>query len=262
MRMQRPASRKPTKEQFYSQTLNWRQCEASEIAARYRIRTARYRQHQRVADRAVGLGESSTGNQITLPLAVHRGGQSERQGSVLQPGGPWWSIGVLTTSQVTNLLGRLVSAHTVALDPRGRASTLFVVELMKSDGDAAGTRNPIDPNASPAEMIVGRRYADAKGRQTSAVTFFKHIDTVNASKDFDMARALLGQETNYLGYPWNFPGRHLRRAPPPVLWSHALTALLTPRRAVMSLRHVQMRGFALLRHWVEDCQAARNPVRR
>ena len=101
----------------------------------------------------------------------------------------------------------------------------------------------------------------AKGCQDLSGDIFKHIDTVNASKDFDMVRALLGQEKfNYLGYSYGtFLGATYAEQFPGNVGHMVLDGALDPSVSGDELSAMQMRGFeASLRHWVEDCQAAGN----
>ena len=263
-----PLPGKPTKEQFYSQPLNWRQCEASEITSTGVSAPRDIDKYQCASLTAPLDWENLDGNQITLALAVHRGDQSEGKALFYNLGGPGGASVSSITSQVTTSLGTgLVSDFDiVALDPRGvGASTPVRCRTDEErDGDAAGTRNPIDPNASPAEMIKLAEDTSrdlAKGCQDLSGDIFKHIDTVNASKDFDMVRALLGQEKfNYLGYSYGtFLGATYAEQFPGNVGHMVLDGALDPSVSGDELSAMQMRGFeASLRHWVEDCQAARN----
>ena len=83
-----PLPGKPTKEQFYSQPLNWRQCEASEITSTGVSAPRDIDKYQCASLTAPLDWENLDGNQITLALAVHRGDQSEGKALFYNLGGP------------------------------------------------------------------------------------------------------------------------------------------------------------------------------
>ena len=113
-----PLPGKPTKEQFYSQPLNWRQCEASEITSTGVSAPRDIDKYQCASLTAPLDWENLDGNQITLALAVpveHRCPQLPHRSP------PLWAVGL--SRLLTSLLWiREASEH----------QRLSVAELMKS----------------------------------------------------------------------------------------------------------------------------------
>ena len=263
-----PLPGKPTKDQFYSQPLNWRQCEVSEITSNGVAAPRDIDKYQCASLTAPLDWENLDGNQITLALAIHRADQSDGKALFFNLGGPGGAAVSSITSQVNSSLGTgLVGAFdTVALDPRGVGASTPVRCLSDEDRDkqAAGTGGDKDPNATPAQLIeqAKKDSADlAKGCQDLSGNLYKHVDTVNAAKDFDMVRALLGQDKfNYLGYSYGtFLGATYAGLFPTNVGHMVLDGAVDPAVQGDDLAAMQMRGFeASLRHWVEDCQAGRN----
>ena len=263
-----PLPGKPTKDQFYSQPLNWRQCEVSEITSNGVAAPRDIDKYQCASLTAPLDWENLDGNQITLALAIHRTDQSEGKALFFNLGGPGGAAVSSIVSQVNSSLGNgLVGAFDiVALDPRGVGASTPVRCLSDEDRDkqAAGTGGDKDPNATPAQLIeqAKKDSADlAKGCQDLSGNLYKHVDTVNAAKDFDMVRALLGQDKfNYLGYSYGtFLGATYAGLFPTNVGHMVLDGAVDPAVQGDDLAAMQMRGFeASLRHWVEDCQAGRN----
>lgn len=263
-----PLPGKPTKDQFYSQPLNWRQCEVSEITSNGVAAPRDIDKYQCASLTAPLDWENLDGNQITLALAIHRADQSDGKALFFNLGGPGGAAVSSIVSQVNSSLGNgLVGAFDiVALDPRGVGASTPVRCLSDEDRDkqAAGTGGDKDPNATPAQLIeqAKKDSADlAKGCQDLSGNLYKHVDTVNAAKDFDMVRALLGQDKfNYLGYSYGtFLGATYAGLFPTNVGHMVLDGAVDPAVQGDDLAAMQMRGFeASLRHWVEDCQAGRN----
>ena len=263
-----PLPGKPTKDQFYSQPLNWRQCEVSEITSNGVAAPRDIDKYQCASLTAPLDWENLDGNQITLALAIHRADQSDGKALFFNLGGPGGAAVSSIVSQVNSSLGNgLVGAFDiVALDPRGVGASTPVRCLRDEDRDkqAAGTGSDKDPNATPAQLIeqAKKDSADlAKGCQDLSGNLYKHVDTVNAAKDFDMVRALLGQDKfNYLGYSYGtFLGATYAGLFPTNVGHMVLDGAVDPAVQGDDLAAMQMRGFeASLRHWVEDCQAGRN----
>ena len=263
-----PLPGKPTKDQFYSQPLNWRQCEVSEITSNGVAAPRDIDKYQCASLTAPLDWENLDGNQITLALAIHRADQSDGKALYFNLGGPGGAAVSSIVSQVNSSLGNgLVGAFDiVALDPRGVGASTPVRCLSDEDRDkqAAGTGSDKDPNATPAQLIeqAKKDSADlAKGCQDLSGNLYKHVDTVNAAKDFDMVRALLGQDKfNYLGYSYGtFLGATYAGLFPTNVGHMVLDGAVDPAVQGDDLAAMQMRGFeAALRHWVEDCQAGRN----
>ena len=263
-----PLPGKPTKDQFYSQPLNWRQCEVSEITSNGVSAPRDIDKYQCASLTAPLDWDNLDGNQITLALAIHRADQSEGKALFFNLGGPGGAAVSSITSQVTNSLGMgLVGAFDiVALDPRGVGASTPIRCMSDEDRDkqAAGTDSDKDPNATPAQLIeqAKKDSADlAKGCQDLSGNLYKHVDTVNAAKDFDMVRGLLGQDKfNYLGYSYGtFLGATYAGLFPTNVGRMVLDGAVDPAVQGDDLAAMQMRGFeASLRHWVEDCQAGRN----
>ena len=254
-----PLPGKPTKDQFYSQPLNWRQCEVSEITSNGVAAPRDIDKYQCASLTAPLDWENLDGNQITLALAIHRADQSDGKALFFNLGGPGGAAVSSIVSQVNSSLGNgLVGAFDiVALDPRGVGASTPVRCLSDEDSDK-------DPNATPAQLIeqAKKDSADlAKGCQDLSGNLYKHVDTVNAAKDFDMVRALLGQDKfNYLGYSYGtFLGATYAGLFPTNVGHMVLDGAVDPAVQGDDLAAMQMRGFeASLRHWVEDCQAGRN----
>ena len=263
-----PLPGKPTKDQFYSQPLNWRQCEASEITSNGVAAPRDLDKYQCASLTAPMDWESLDGKQITLAVAVHRSSGGDGQALFFNLGGPGGAAVASIVSQVTSSLGdSLVKAYDiVALDPRGVGASSPVRCLSDEDRDkqAAGTLTQSDPGATTAQLIEQVKEearAFAEGCQKFSGDLYKHVDTVNAAKDFDMVRALLNQDKlNYLGYSYGtFLGATYAGLFPSNVGRMVLDGAVDPAVQGDELAAMQMRGFeASLRHWIEDCQAGRD----
>ncbi|MDC4232395.1 alpha/beta hydrolase [Actinomyces sp. B33] len=251
-------------EDFYAQTIEWTDCDPDAITSKSE-RAPRDMSSYRCATVTAPLDwDDPRGEQISLSLAVHRSGRDGAPALFYNLGGPGGAAVKSLTHQVGENLGdALVDAYDiVALDPRGVGASTPVVCMTDEQRDrhnaervAAGED---DPRARIAQMEENTRELAAGCRELSG-DLFRHIDTVSAARDFDMVRALLGQESfNYLGYSYGtFLGATYAELFPQSTGRLVLDGALDPSLSVSEVSELQMRGFeASIRHWVEDCQAA------
>ena len=254
---------------YYGQKPQWRPCATSEINPT-EGKAPRDRSAYECATLTAPLDwDVPAGETITLAIAVHRAPNAVRSGGIAPAlfynlGGPGGAAVSSIVSQVRDSLGsRLVDAYDiVALDPRGvGASTPVRCRTDKElDEDAAGDLTAPE-NPTLEERI---RLADESSRRISSGcqnlsgNIYQHVDTVSAARDFDMVRAVMGQETlNYLGYSYGtFLGATYAGLFPDKVGRFVLDGALDPAMGGNEVSDLQMRGFeASITHWIEDCQA-------
>lgn len=112
-----------------------------------------------------------------------------------------------------------------------------------------------NPQSAIAEVKEDSRSL-ADGCRSRSGSLFEHIDTVSAARDFDMVRAVLGQETlNLLGYSYGtFLGATYAGLFPERVGRFVLDGALDPSLSVDEISALQMRGLdASLQQWISDC---------
>jgi pimeloyl-ACP methyl ester carboxylesterase len=177
-------------EEIYAQQLDWAECGGNECATL-----------------TVPVDYTEPDGD-TIELAIERvpaGDQGNRVGSVVvNPGGP----GAPGTTMAENasgyfrpeLLGRV---DIVAFDPRGTGESAPVDCLSDSDLDAFVAQDPDPEDAAEGEEAAANQQAFFDGCVASGEPVVGHVSTVEAARDMDVLRAVLGEEQlSYLGFSY------------------------------------------------------------
>lgn len=177
---------------YYQQKLSWRECGAPGFEC---------------ASMTVPLDYAAPGSGDDLKIAVSRKkaqkGGGPRIGSLLvNPGGPGGSaIDYLQSAAAVGYPAPVRARYDiVAFDPRGVARSEPVTCLTDRGMDRfTRTDSTPDDQAEINSLVTaGKRFANGCERRSGAV--IPHVSTVEAARDMDVLRALLGDERlNYVG---------------------------------------------------------------
>ena len=127
----------------------------------------------------------------------------------------------------------------------------------KDEYNAGAETDGVDdsPQSAIAEAEEGSRDL-ADGCRDHSGSIFEHIDTVSAARDFDMVRAVIGQDKlNLLGYSYGtFLGTTYAGLFPENVGRFVLDGALDPSISIEDVSAMQMRGLdASLQQWIADC---------
>ncbi|WP_165217291.1 alpha/beta hydrolase [Schaalia sp. ZJ1691] len=254
-------------EDFYKQPVAWHSCTAQQVTSMEEQAPRDLDQYECAALTAPKDWDDPAGEQLSLSVAVHRSGKEDAPALFFNLGGPGGAAVSSIVQQVTSSMGEALVKNydIVALDPRGVGASTPVVCMTDEERDAYNSGDSdeaIDKDSESPDEIVKKAAIEAKkiaqGCETHSGDIYKHIDTVSAAKDFDMTRALLGEETlNYLGYSYGtFLGATYAGLFPERVGRFVLDGALDPAVDINTLSDLQMTGFeASIGHWVQDCLA-------
>ena len=253
-----------TVEGFYSQTPDWQQCSAEEVTTTGTNAPSDLQAYQCATLVAPLDWDDPAGETITLRIGRHVAGGDSQGALFFNMGGPGGAAVSALGYVVEDTLGdALVDAYDiVGLDPRGVGASTPVICMTDEERDQyTAAADSSDEDLSPDQIVaeseqmlsqVGQGCLDHSGDLAA------HIDTVSAAKDFDMARAVLGQETlTYLGYSYGtFLGATYAGLFPESVGRMVLDGALDPAASVNEVSAMQMRGLeASLTNWIETCLA-------
>lgn len=249
---------------YYEQTITWGACASGTFGSFQGVDSSDASEYQCAFLKAPLDWAQPDGNQISLALAVHRSGSKNAPALFINPGGPGGAVVSALPYYVSQGLGEsVVNAYDIiALDPRGvgDSTPVFCLSDEEKDKRNAGEDGANDTgDESPQSAIEAAQEdsrtlaAECKERSGS---LFEHIDTVSAARDFDMVRAVLGQDTlNLLGYSYGtFLGATYAGLFPERVGRFVLDGALDPSLSVNEVAALQMRGLdASLQQWISDC---------
>lgn len=262
---------------FYRQTINWGDCSTQQISDGSSVPPSDPQNYQCATLYAPLDWDEPSGEQITLSIAVHRSGVEDAPALFYNLGGPGGAAVSSLVGQVESGLGDAVVKmyDIVALDPRGVGASSPAICMTDAQRDAYATNGTLGEGGTagggvsgrdmdPAEIIAQAEELSAKiaeGCQQLSGNVYKHIDTVSVAKDFDMVRAILGQEKlNYLGYSYGtFVGALYADMFADKVGRFVLDGAIDPAMDINQVSDLQMEGFeASARHWLEECVAGKN----
>lgn len=254
-----------TIEGFYGQQLDWQTCSAEEVTTEGADAPSDLSDYQCATMAAPLDWDDPSGETITLRIARHLAGKDSKGALFYNLGGPGGaSVKSLSYLVEDNFGDELVDNYDlVGLDPRGVGASTPVVCMTDQERDDynANDSDASEASADPDDIVAQAEALMKKigqGCLDNAGDLAAHIDTVSAAKDFDMARAVLGETTfTYLGYSYGtFLGATYAGLFPDRVGRMVLDGALDPAMDVNQISDLQMRGFeASLTHWIEDCQA-------
>ncbi|MFE6866874.1 alpha/beta hydrolase [Kitasatospora sp. NPDC057692] len=194
---------------YYGQRLAWQSCDDGYECTTFRVPL----DYDRPADGDLTLAA------VRAP-AVAEGSSDGRLGSLLlNPGGPGGSaVEYVEAAARTYDPGVRARYDLVGLDPRGvgRSSPVTCLSGERMDAYTAVDITPDDPAEVDALVAAAKEFAEGCRQRSGAR--LGHLSTVEAARDLDVLRALLGDERlNYVGksygtflgatYAGLFPGR-------------------------------------------------------
>ncbi|MFI5618169.1 alpha/beta hydrolase [Streptomyces sp. NPDC051567] len=238
-----PAALRP----YYGQKPSWRDCGVPEFQC---------------ATMKAPLDYANPGSGQDIDLAVARRqatGPGKRLGSlVVNPGGPGGSgIGYLQAYAAIGYPAPVRAQYDmVSFDPRGvdRSSPVECLTGPAMDRFTQVDQTPDDP--AERSLLVSAFQEFATGCQARSERVLPHVSTVEAARDMDILRAVLGDEKlTYVGASYGtflgatyadlFPGRVGRLV---------LDGAMDPSRSALDLNRDQTAGFeTAFRSFAKDC---------
>ncbi|MGC5000833.1 alpha/beta hydrolase [Streptomyces sp. DT195] len=185
-----PASTPSVLSPYYTQKLSWRECGAPGFQC---------------ATMKVPLDYDKPGSG-DIKLAVSRKkatGKGKPLGSLLvNPGGPGGSaIGYLQSFAAIGYPAEVRARYDmVAVDPRGvaRSEPVECLDGRQMDAFTLTDTTPDDARERDALTDADRKFAEGCGKHSARL--LRHVSTVEAARDMDVLRELLGDEKlNYVG---------------------------------------------------------------
>ena len=247
---------------YYNQGITWGKCAQGTFDSYRGVNSSDPNEYQCAFLKAPLDWDNPDGDQITLALAIHRSGAKDAPALFINPGGPGGPVvSALPYYSAQGLGESVVKAYDiVALDPRGVGDSTPVfcmTDEEKDEYNAGAETDGVDdsPQSAIAEAEEGSRDL-ADGCRDHSGSIFEHIDTVSAARDFDMVRAVIGQDKlNLLGYSYGtFLGATYAGLFPENVGRFVLDGALDPTLSVNEVLALQMRGLdASLQHWISDC---------
>lgn len=251
-------------EEYYSQTINWRECEAEEIASEYESAPEDLENYQCATLQAPMNWEDADSRAIELAIARYVGGKEGADNPPLfyNLGGPGGgSVGSLA-SVVGNLFTEQVvdAFYVVALDPRGVGSSSPIWCLTDEERDADNSEDYDLEGMTSQEIVdqIDKEMAEFGNkcleRNGDIVGF---VDSDSVARDFDMARAVLGAQTmDYVGYSYGtLLGALYADTFPDSTGRFVLDGALDPSLNANEVSALQIAGMEQsLYNWIESCE--------
>lgn len=238
-----PASLRP----YYEQKLSWRDCGVPGFQCA-------------TMKAPLDYAHPESGQDVDIAVARRQAtGPGKRLGSlVVNPGGPGGSgIGYLQAYAGIGYPAPVRAQYDmVSFDPRGVDRSSPVQCLTGPEMDKFTQVDQTPDNAAERAALVAAFKEFAAGCQTRSQRVLPHVSTVEAARDMDVLRAVLGDEKlTYVGasygtllgatYAELFPGRVGRLV---------LDGAIDPSRPALDLNRDQTGGFeTALRSFAKDC---------
>ncbi|WP_323960258.1 alpha/beta fold hydrolase [Arthrobacter sp. JZ12] len=233
--------------EFYEQEVTWEECEDGFTCANVEV----------------PLDYNDPGRESIEIAAVRLESSGDAQGSLLvNPGGPGvsgYDLVQLGSQKFSGLLRQ--SYDLVGFDPRGVQRSAPVECLTDEERDKA-REETFPPDATDAEALEileadSAEFAQLCAERTGEV--LAYVDTVSATKDLDILRALVGDEKlNYMGFSYGtMLGATYAGLFPEKVGRFVLDGAMDPSLSAAEITEGQVRGFdAALRSYVADCQTS------
>lgn len=243
-------------ESFYAQTLDWSPCSGVDPGS-YDCTSVQ-----------APLDWSDAATAGTIELAVIRRAASDGHalGSLLtNPGGPGASGYDLIAQSSSFAVGTALSDayDVIGFDPRGVGRSTAVRCLDGTQMDAYLFDLPVNPRGTDAWRAefteANKTFAAACVQNSDGI--LPYITTVNAARDMDLLRAVLGDsKLNYLGYSYGtFLGATYAGLFPDRVGRMVLDGAIDPSVSGLDVSTTQAIGFeSALRAYMADCLAGRD----
>lgn len=230
---------------FYSQVLNWKNCDAAKCAT----------------IKAPLDWQNPSAGSINLALAyVPSTGKADKGWLLENPGGPGASGIDLVKNGGEGAGSADIRKHynLVGFDPRGVGASSKVTCLKAEETDHFlydSTPGAIGSDTELKATIAGfKQFAAACQKNTGDL--LAHVDTVSAARDMDIIRALLGEEKlNYLGFSYGtFLGTTYATLYPSKVGRFVLDGAVDPTVSDEDSNAFQLQAFdSALKAYLKDC---------
>lgn len=257
-------------EPFYSQQLDWQDCEAGPGQDANKVKGMKCAQAKVPLDY-----QDPSGPTIELSLNKRPAAGKPIGSLFLNPGGPGGSGTELAVNSKGYFSDRLLDSYDIiGFDPRGvegsaavqclsdaeqdttRAGEV-VAELKGTEADVPTTTEPASQTALTAVEKQMEWLSKRCAERTETPGLLDHVDTVSAARDLDVLRAAVGSPTlTYLGFSYGtYLGATYAELFPANVGRMVLDGALDPSLSAREVTLGQAAGFeAALRAFVEDCQ--------
>lgn len=242
----------PALEQFYGQTLSWEDCSSSEEGV-----TASCAWVQVPIDYNQPDGESTRLRVLKVPATDAKDGVAPKGSLLVNPGGPGGSATDYAKAADWIVSGTVRSNFdVVGFDPRGvgQSEPIECVDDTQLDQIMAADPTPDTPAEYEASFAATQALGSAC--QNKNPNLIGHVSTVEAAKDMDVIRHLLGDDQlSYLGKSY---GTYLGATYAGLFPQHAgnmvLDGALPPDLSNKDVNLGQAEGFeAATRAWAQSC---------
>lgn len=256
-------------EDFYSQTLDWQDCELGphdDAVKNAGLKCATIKVPLDYADPA--------GATIDLALKKRPAGGTSIGTLFINPGGPGGSGTELVATTKGYFSEELLEAYdVVGFDPRGVQRSTAVECLSDAEMDLQrsgelpeelkGTEadlpkdTPVDSPQNLAAVRKSMEWLAKRCEQATTQGLLDHIDTISAARDLDVMRAAVGsQALTYLGYSYGtYLGATYAELFPANVGRMVLDGALDPSLSGAEVTLGQAEGFEqALRTYIQDCQ--------
>lgn len=201
----------------------------------------------------------------TTELAVSKypaKGETKLGTLFVQPGGPGGSAFDFAKLAPYVVSPALLDAYDiVGVDPRGVAKSDPIECLTDAERDALLMADATPDDAAEEQHLVDVSAAVGKRCAENAAEMTPHIGTVNVARDYDIARAVLGDPTfNYLGFSYGTSiGAVYAELFPQRIGRMVLDGVMPPQQNQVEATHDQAVAFdEAFNAFVEDCATQRD----
>jgi len=204
--------------------------------------------------------ESPADGDITLAVVRHQASGTAKGSLLTNPGGPGASGYDLIHDSLTFAVGQdlIDNFDVIGFDPRGVGRSTAVKCYDAADMDEYLYSIPSSPRGSAeweAELLdAHKKFAEACDANSGGI--LPHITTINAARDMDLIRAVLGdKKLNYLGYSYGtFLGATYAELYPERVGSLVLDGAIDPAVSGLEVGTTQALGFeSALRAYMQSC---------
>jgi pimeloyl-ACP methyl ester carboxylesterase len=204
--------------------------------------------------------ESPADGDITLAVVRHQASGTAKGSLLTNPGGPGASGYDLIHDSLTFAVGQdlIDNFDVIGFDPRGVGRSTAVKCYDAADMDEYLYSIPSSPRGSAeweAELLdAHKKFAEACDANSGGI--LPHITTLNAARDMDLIRAVLGdKKLNYLGYSYGtFLGATYAELYPERVGSLVLDGAIDPAVSGLEVGTTQALGFeSALRAYMQSC---------
>ncbi|QKW07344.1 alpha/beta fold hydrolase [Streptomyces sp. NA04227] len=241
-----PEKTPPSLSKYYEQKLSWRSCGGEGFQCATMKAPLDYEQPSRGHVELAVSRKKATAN-------------GRRQGSLLvNPGGPGASaIGYLQSYAALGYPAKVRGTYDmVALDPRGVGRS-EPVTCLDAKGMDAYVRTDVTPDSKAEQDALVAAYKKfAQGCERRSAELLPHMSTVEAARDMDMLRALLGdRRLNYVGASYGtFLGATYAGLFPDRVGRLVLDGAMDPALSARRMNQDQTAGFeTAFQSFAKDC---------